>query len=80
MGNSSGAASRIGAEKTITTYMEAADGFGLTVSIPKTKLTVSGYGIEEEDRKPIVVRGEEIECVELTLPWFSGHVQWETTL
>ena len=58
------AASRIGAEKTITTYMETADDFGLTVSIPKTKLTVSGYGIEEEDRKPIVVRGGEIECVE----------------
>ena len=57
------AASRIGAEKTITPYMETADDFGLTVSIPKTKLTVSGYGIEK-DRKPIVVRGGEIECVE----------------
>ena len=43
--------------------MEVADDFGLMASIPKTKLAVSGYGIEEEDRKSIVVRGGEVECV-----------------
>ena len=34
------------------------------MSIPKTKLTVSGYGIDEEDKKPMVVRGGEIERID----------------
>ena len=44
--------------------MDVADDFGLTVSIPKTKLTVSGCGIDEEDKKPIAVRVGEIECID----------------
>ena len=50
-------------QETITTYMDVSDNFGLTVSILKTKLTVSGYGIEE-DKKPITIRDSEIEHVE----------------
>ena len=34
---------RLGAEKAITTYVDVSDDFGLTVSTPKTKLTVSGW-------------------------------------
>ena len=34
------ASTRMGAYKTTLTYMEVADDFGLTVSVPKTKLTV----------------------------------------
>ena len=33
----------MGAEKTTLTYMEVADDFGLTVSVPKTKLTVCRF-------------------------------------
>ena len=58
------ASTRMGAEKTILTYMDVADDFGLPVSIPKTKLTISKYGIDEEDKKPIVIRGREIECID----------------
>ena len=53
---------RLSAEKIITTYVDVSDNFGLTVSIPKIKLTVSGYGIEE-DKKPVVVREGKIECI-----------------
>ena len=58
------ASTRMGAEKTTLTYMEVADDFGLTVSVPKTKLSVCGYGINEEDKKPIAVNGGEIECID----------------
>ena len=58
------ASTRMGAEKTTLTYMEVADDFGLTVSVPKTKMTAYGYGITEEDKKPISVNGGEIECVD----------------
>ena len=41
-----------------------AKAFGLTVSLPKTKLMVTGFGVEEEDVAPITVRSEVIECVD----------------
>ena len=64
MGHSYIASTRSGAEKTTLTYMDVAHDFGLTVSIPMTKMTVSGYGIDEEEKKPIANRGEEIECMD----------------
>ena len=43
------ASTMMGVEYTILIYTDVADDFGLTVSIPKTKLTGSGYGIDKED-------------------------------
>ena len=44
--------------------MDVAQAFGLTVSLAKTKLMVTGYGIEDADREPIAVGESEIECVD----------------
>ena len=37
---------------------------GLTVSLSKTKLIVTGFGIEEEDVAPIAVGDSEIQSVD----------------
>ena len=60
------ATTRIGAEWAILTYIGVAKSFGLTVSLPKTKLMVTGFGMEEEDVAPILiaVHDELIECVD----------------
>ena len=44
--------------------MDVAQAFGLTVSLAKTKLMVTGYGIKDADREPIAVGESEIECVD----------------
>jgi hypothetical protein len=41
-----------------------AKSLGLTVSLPKTKLMVTGVGVEEGDVAPIAVHDELIECVD----------------
>ena len=46
---------RQGVEQAIMTYIDVADKLGLTVSLQKTKLLVSGYGVEEDDKAPIDV-------------------------
>ena len=58
------ATTRSGAEQAILIYINVAKAFGLTVSLPKTKLMVTGFGVEEEDVAPITVRSEVIECVD----------------
>ena len=58
------ATTRIGAERAILTYIDVAKSFGLTVSLPKTKLMVTGVGVEEGDVAPIAVHDELIECVD----------------
>ena len=58
------ATTRSGAEQAILTYIEVAKAFGLTVSLPKTKLMVTGFGIGGSDRAPIAVGDSEVECVE----------------
>ena len=47
----------------ISTYIEVASDFGLTVSIPKTKLMVTERKATAEDRAPIPVGDYQIECV-----------------
>ena len=47
----------------ISTYIEVAADFGLTVSIPKTKLMVTGRKATAEDRASIPVGDYQIECV-----------------
>ena len=51
-------------EQATLAYAEVAQAFGLTVSLAKTKLMVTGYGIEDADREPIAVGESEIECVD----------------
>ena len=43
------ATTRSGAEQVLASYIEVADEFGLTVSLPKTKLLVVGHAVREED-------------------------------
>ena len=47
--------------------MDVAQAFGLTVSLAKTKLMATGYGIEDADREPIAVGESGIGCVDDTL-------------
>ena len=38
--------------------------FGLTVSIPKTKHMVMGRLVDESDKEPIILVGEDIKAVD----------------
>ena len=42
-----------GAEQAALSYVEVASAFGLTVSLPKTKLLVAGHALQEEDKAPM---------------------------
>ena len=57
------ASTRSGAEEAIRSFSSVTKAFGLTVSIPKTKLMVVGCGVLEEDVEPITIEGGKIECV-----------------
>ena len=57
------ATTRAAAEEACREYQATARAFGLTVSIPKTKFMVVGYGVSEADLQPISVDGGEIEHV-----------------
>ena len=46
------------------TYVEVSRALGMTVSLPKTKLMVTGYGVTDEDRAPIAVGDGMVECVD----------------
>ena len=47
------ATSRAGAERALQGYIEVARDFGLTVSIPKTKIMASGRTVQHSDEGPI---------------------------
>ena len=55
---------RAGTEQAMMSYTDVARAFGLTVSIQKTKLMVTGYNITEEEKAPILVGTSMIECVD----------------
>ena len=57
------ATSRAAAETAMKLYSSVASDFGLTVSVPKTKFMVVGYGVEEEELLPMSIDGGNIECV-----------------
>ena len=57
------ASTRLGAEEAIRSFSSVTKAFGLTVSIPKTKLMVVGCGVLEEDVEPITIEGGKIESV-----------------
>ncbi len=58
------ARTQTGAEKAMMEYEEAAQVFGLHISLEKTKLMVVGRAAQDEDRTPIRVGDGEIEWVD----------------
>ena len=58
------ASTRTGVEEAARTYIDVAADFGLTVSVPKTKLMVTGRRAALEDRSPIPVGDCQIEVVD----------------
>ena len=52
------------AEQATLAYVDVAQAFGLTVSIGKTKLMVTGYGIRDANREPIAVGESKSACVD----------------
>ena len=56
--------SRSGAEKAAMEYQQTNSDFGLTVSIPKTKHTITGRLVKENDRTPVALEGGDIEMVD----------------
>ena len=54
---------REGAENAIRMYTKVANDFGLSVSIPKTKLMVSDREARAEDNAPIPTGDEQVESV-----------------
>ena len=58
------ATTRAGAEQVLTSYIEVAAEFGLTVSLPKTKLLVAGHAVQEEDKAPIHLDHGSIDSVD----------------
>ena len=57
------ATTREGAERAMEEYQRVAEGFGLSVSIPNTKLMVTGRETTEEDRAPLHINNIVIESV-----------------
>ena len=49
------ATTRDGANRSLQVYMRVAGDFGLTVSIPKTKVMVTGREVTEADRAPLYI-------------------------
>ena len=54
---------RAGAEEAVGAYHSTAAALGLSVSFSKTKFLVAGHGVTEEDMRPTVTPGGNVECV-----------------
>ena len=67
------ATNRHAAEVATLAYVNVARDFGLTVSLTKTKMMVTGYGVGDADREPIVVGESEIGCVD-EFPYLGSMV------
>ena len=59
------ATTKRGAELAATEYMRVAGDFGLSLSIPKTKVMAVGRLVTEEDKQPLAVGDAEIESVKV---------------
>ncbi len=62
-----------GAERAVKEFQSASKGFGLTVSIPKTKHMVTGREAAACDKTPMTVSGGEIVGVE-EFPYLGSSV------
>ena len=67
------ATTQTGAERAMKEYLQVAEDFGLTVSIPKTKLMVTGREATAADRTRLLVNGTEIEWV-TEFPYFGSMI------
>lgn len=52
-GEGRGDSTRQAAEAAIRIYMDVTQGFGLTVSLQKTKFMVVGHGVAEDEKLPL---------------------------
>ena len=64
---------RPGMETAITTFIDVAAEFGLTVSLPKTNFMAVGAGITEADRAPVIIGDSAIEHVS-SFRYLGSHV------
>ena len=69
------ATSREAAILSLKAYIKVATSFGLCVSIPKTKLMVTGRVIEEEDRAPIVIDEDKVVDHVNEFPYLGSVIQ-----
>ena len=53
-----------GAEQALQEYIDVARCFDLKVSIKKIKLMVVGQTVQTEDRAPLQVEGNVVECMD----------------
>jgi len=67
------ATNRHAAELATLAYVNVARDFGLTVNLTKTKMMVTGFGLGDADREPIVVGESEIGCVD-EFPYLGSMV------
>ena len=58
------APTRAGAEMALQAYMDTASAFGMTVSLQKTKLMVVGHAVTDEEKAPILIGDQYIECLD----------------
>lgn len=68
------ATTKRGAEMATMEYMLVAKDFGLTPSIPKTKVMAVGREVTDEDRAPLRVGTEEIEAVS-EFPYLGSQIE-----
>ena len=68
------ATTKRGAELITTEYMLVGKDFGLTLSIPKTKVMAVGREVAAENRTPLSVGEEEIESVEF--PYLGSQIEY----
>ena len=59
--------------------MQVAGDFGLTLSIPKTKVMAVGHMLTEEDKQPLNLGDAEIESVDICFSTYRlpGRVLWQ---
>ena len=65
--------SKRGAEQVTNEYMHVAKDFGLTLSIPKTKVMAVGREVTSEDRTPLKLGEEEIQSVN-EFPYLGSQI------
>ena len=68
------ATSKRGAELATTEFMLVSKDFGLTLSIPKTKVMAVGREVMADDRAPLNIGGEEIEAVN-EFPYLGSKIE-----
>ena len=69
------ATTRAGAERSLLEYVQVASDFGLTVSIPKTKVMVTGSDVTDADRAPLYIDDSNIVESVCEFPYLGSVVE-----